>query len=84
MREILQEVQRIGVLHNPSNPYCELHACRNREMYHSFNVRAIVIEVKRVGEVENAVAKAVRQHAQALLVSGDLDFDFASAGRHQR
>jgi len=75
VREILPEVQRIGVLHNPSNPYYELTRVETERMYRSFNVRAIVIEVKRVGEVENAVAEAVRQHAQALLVNGDLDFD---------
>jgi putative ABC transport system substrate-binding protein len=75
VREILPEVQRIGVLHNPSNPYYELTRVETERMYRSFNVRAIVIGVKGVGEVENAVAEAVRQRAQALLVSADLDFD---------
>ena len=64
VREILPEVQRIGVLHNPSNPYYELTRVETERMYRSFNVRAIVIEVKRVGEVENAVAEAVRQHGR--------------------
>jgi putative ABC transport system substrate-binding protein len=65
-------VQRVGTLVFSGNPYYERTREDLKQTYRSVGVEPIILEVAAQAELENAVAEASRQRAQALIVAPDV------------
>jgi putative ABC transport system substrate-binding protein len=73
-RELLPGVQRVGWLENSTNPYYRATRKDLEQAYRSLGIQPIFIQVAATSEVQDAVAEAARQRAQALFVPVDTLF----------
>jgi putative ABC transport system substrate-binding protein len=71
LHEILPSVQRVGLMIYRHNPYSRTFREESEKTLRAFGVQLIVVEVANPGEIDNAVAVAVHQGAQALFVMTD-------------
>jgi putative ABC transport system substrate-binding protein len=71
LRELLPDVQRVGDLENPNNPFFRLARNFQEQAYRSLGIQRILIEVATASELENAVAEVARRGGQALVVPSD-------------
>lgn len=69
LRELLPDLQRVGVLELSTNPYFRAARAEFERACRSVHIEPIFVEVAAASELDNAVAKIVRQRAQALLLS---------------
>jgi putative ABC transport system substrate-binding protein len=75
LRELLPAVQRVGALENSTNPYYRAAREDFEQACRSLDVQPIIIEVAKVGELENAIAEMARRRAHALFVPADSIFN---------
>jgi len=73
-RELLPGVQRIGWLENSTNPYYGATRKDLEQACRSLGIQPIFVQVSAASEVQEAVAEAARQRAQALFVPIDTLF----------
>jgi putative ABC transport system substrate-binding protein len=73
-RELLPGVQRIGWLENSTNPYYRATRKDLEQVCRSLAIQPIFVQVAAASEVQEAVAEAARQQAQALFVPIDTLF----------
>jgi putative tryptophan/tyrosine transport system substrate-binding protein len=73
-RELLPGVQRIGWLENSTNPYYRATRKDLEQACRSLGIQPIFVQVAAASEVQEAVAEAARQRAQALFVPIDTLF----------
>jgi putative ABC transport system substrate-binding protein len=71
VRELLPDLQRVGVLENSTNPYFRLVRKELERACLSLGMQPIIIEVTAAGELEGAIAELARRRAQALLLQPD-------------
>jgi putative ABC transport system substrate-binding protein len=71
LRELLPKAQRVVALTNPTNEDARLALLREVPMASQFGLQIDVIEARGPEEIPDAVAKAKRLGADALLVLGD-------------
>ena len=69
LRELLPSAQRVAVLVNPANPYSEIVREERDRAIRSLGMQPITVGAAAAGELENAVTEAVRQRAEALIVT---------------
>ena len=74
LRELLPNLQRVGVLEDASNPYHRAVRKEFEQACRLLGLQPIIIEVAAAGELENAIAEMARRRAQALFVQGDFLF----------
>jgi len=68
VRELLPNVQRVGVLAYRGNRYHEMTREEQKRAYHSVGVERIILEVSAAAELEKAFSEARRRRVQALIV----------------
>jgi putative ABC transport system substrate-binding protein len=71
LRELLPNLQRVGVLEDSTNPYYRAVRKEFEQACRLLGLQPIIIEVAAAGELENALAELARRRAQALFVQGD-------------
>jgi putative ABC transport system substrate-binding protein len=71
LRELLPDLQRVGVLENSTNPYFRAARKELEQACRSLGLQPIIVEVAAAGELENAIAEMARRRAQALFLQGD-------------
>jgi putative ABC transport system substrate-binding protein len=71
LRELIPGIQRVGELVNSSNPYYSAARPAYERIYDSLGLEPIFLAVRATSDLEDAVATAARQKAQALVVPGD-------------
>jgi len=74
LRELLPAMKRLGFLENSTNPYYRATRKDFEQACRSLGIQPIFVEVATAGELQDAVADAARQGAQALLVTSDTLF----------
>jgi len=74
LRELVPAMKRVGFLENSTNPYYRATRKDFEQACHSLGIQPIFVEVATAGELQDAVADAARQGAQALLVTSDTLF----------
>ncbi len=74
LHELLPTARRVGVLVNPANTTFEIARKENERVYGLLGVQPIFVNVAEASELENAVAEAARQGAQALDIARDRMF----------
>ena len=74
LRELLPVVQRVGWLENSTNSYYRAAREDLEQACRSLGIQPIFVQVAAAGELQNAVAEASRQGAQALFVPIDTLF----------
>jgi putative ABC transport system substrate-binding protein len=72
LRELLPDLQRIGVLEHSTNPYYRAVRKEFEQACRSLGIQPIFVEVTAASELENAIAEIARRRAQALFVQGQL------------
>ena len=76
LRELLPNLQRVGVLEDSTNPYFRAVRKDFEQACRSLGIQPIFVEVASASELENAVAEIARQRAQALILSrGGMYYD---------
>jgi ABC-type uncharacterized transport system substrate-binding protein len=71
LHELLPTARRVGVLVNPANSTFRIAREENERVYRSLGMQPIFVDAASTNEIDNAVAEAVRQGAQALDVARD-------------
>ena len=71
LRELLPDLQRVGVLENSTNPYYRAVRKDFEQACRSIGIEPIFVEVAAASELENAIEEMARRHAQALFVLRD-------------
>jgi putative ABC transport system substrate-binding protein len=71
LRELLPNVQRVGMLENSTNPYFRATRKELEQACRSFGIQLIFVEVAAASDLANAVAEVARQGGQALFVPPD-------------
>ena len=75
LREILPMIQRVGELFDSNNPYSRASPIRLKGVYQSLGMQPIFVDLVKVARLEDSVAEAKRQQAQALHVPYADPFD---------
>ena len=71
LHQLVPRVEKVGVLLNPAYPDSALQRQELKEAAESLHERVEIAEARSEGEIENALATLVRDHADALLVAND-------------
>jgi putative ABC transport system substrate-binding protein len=71
LREALPAARRVGMLVNSTNPMTSVQLKEDNRVFGPLGMQPIIIAVASEGELDNAIAEAVRQRAQALIVPTD-------------
>jgi putative ABC transport system substrate-binding protein len=71
LREALPAARRVGMLVNSTNPMTSVQLKEDNRVFGPLGMQPIIIAVASEGELDNAIAEAVRQRAQALMVPTD-------------
>ena len=74
LHELMPTAQRVGVLVSSANPYNEIARAHAEREYRSLGMQPIIVAVSAASDLENAVAEAARQQAQALYVPAETCF----------
>jgi putative ABC transport system substrate-binding protein len=69
--ELLPSAQRVAELVNPANPFFRVGQTDYEDVYRSFGMQPIFIEVATARDLANAFAELARRRAQALVVPLD-------------
>jgi putative ABC transport system substrate-binding protein len=80
LHQLAPKVEMVGILLNPAYPDSGLQRQDLKEAAESLGQRIEIAEARSEGEIENALATLVRDHADALLVANDPFFQ-SRAGR---
>lgn len=71
LRELLPKATRIGELVDPANPYIRLTRNDYEQVFRSFGMQPIFVEVANPAELNRAFAAVMQQRADALIVRAD-------------
>jgi putative ABC transport system substrate-binding protein len=71
LRELLPDLQRVGVLDNPGNPYYRVVRKDFEDACRAIGIEPIFVEVRSADELEPGIAELARRRSQALFVQRD-------------
>jgi putative ABC transport system substrate-binding protein len=71
LKEVVPKLSRVGILWNPANPTNPIQLKDTETAAPSFGMTVYSVEVKEVGELEDAFTGIKRERAGGLLVPGD-------------
>lgn len=71
LRELLPSTQRVAVLVNPANSFSKITREEFERVCRSFRMQPVFVSAAVANELENAVAEAARQRAEALIVTAE-------------
>ena len=71
LRALVPDLQRVGVLTNPGNPYSRAQRGAVEQACRSLAIEPIFVQVAAASELRTAVAEAARRSAQALVLEPD-------------
>jgi putative ABC transport system substrate-binding protein len=75
LKELLPQVQRIGVLREAGNPYNRATRDQLEHICQSLGLVPIIVEIGAADDPDGVIAQLVRQRAQALVLPDGLDWN---------